>query len=368
MKTNTRPWLCENRWPILMAVLALALVSYLMLPLLDGIVLGIVFAYVGRPVRDLFGDRSKLGSLVATFCIVVPISVIVGIGTLEIFNQALWLAAHQGEVVGWAFKAIAQLRIPGSVIGEISESIRGLAGIAASIAASIPVLNLGRSLSMGMVNFIISLPVCYFLLADGWRLYEALMEMLPPDRVEIDRKYIFRIDRALSGIFLGSIYTAIAGGLVSVIFFYIYGIPRPLAMASIVFLAGTVPFLTWLVFVPMAAYRYLLFGPMDALVFFAIGSILVHIAELVIRPVFVSAKSSIHPLLVMLSFMGGGLIGGISGFFLAPALIGVMMGIYQVLREESRKAILSPEAKGEQDCGAVSDKGEIKGTKGEQIS
>jgi predicted PurR-regulated permease PerM len=345
MKIDPRPWLGENRWPILVAVLALALVSYLMLPLLDGIVLGVVFAYVGRPVRDLFGDKSKLGSLVATICIVVPISLIVGIGTLEIFNQALWLAGHQSEIVGSAFRAIDQLKIPNLVIEEISESIRSLAGIAASIAASIPVLNLGRSLSMGAINFIISLPICYFLLADGWRLHEAIMEMLPPERVEIDGRYISRIDRMLSGIFLGSIYTAIAGGLVSVIFFYIYGIPRPLAMASIVFLAGTVPFLTWLVFVPIAAYRYLLFGPMDALIFFSIGSILVHIAELVIRPIFVSAKSSIHPLLVMLSFMGGGLVGGISGFFLAPALIGVTMGIYQVLREEAEKTPNSPKRK-----------------------
>jgi predicted PurR-regulated permease PerM len=36
----------------------------------------------------------------------------------------------------------------------------------------------------------------------------------------------------------------------------------------------------------------------------------------------------------MLSFIGGGLMAGISGFFLAPAVMGVVIGIYQVRREE----------------------------------
>jgi predicted PurR-regulated permease PerM len=40
-------------------------------------------------------------------------------------------------------------------------------------------------------------------------------------------------------------------------------------------------------------------------------------------------------LLVMLSFLGGALVAGIGGFFLAPAIMGVIVGIYQVRREET---------------------------------
>jgi len=43
----------------------------------------------------------------------------------------------------------------------------------------------------------------------------------------------------------------------------------------------------------------------------------------------------LHPLLVMLSFFGGALVAGIGGFFLAPAVIGAISGIYQVRREET---------------------------------
>jgi len=39
----------------------------------------------------------------------------------------------------------------------------------------------------------------------------------------------------------------------------------------------------------------------------------------------------------MLSFFGGALIAGISGFFLAPAAMGAFVGIYQERREEMER-------------------------------
>ncbi|WP_292476413.1 hypothetical protein [Methanothrix sp.] len=36
----------------------------------------------------------------------------------------------------------------------------------------------------------------------------------------------------------------------------------------------------------------------------------------------------------MLSFFGGALVAGIGGFFLAPAVMGAINGIYQVQRED----------------------------------
>jgi len=38
---------------------------------------------------------------------------------------------------------------------------------------------------------------------------------------------------------------------------------------------------------------------------------------------------------VILSFVGGVLVAGIGGFFLAPALMGIVVGVYQVQKEET---------------------------------
>ena len=69
--------------------------------------------------------------------------------------------------------------------------------------------------------------------------------------MEAYRKYITRIDRILSGIFIGTIYTSILGSIIAAFMFYAFDLPRPFALASIVFVAGMVPFLTsWIVISP----------------------------------------------------------------------------------------------------------------------
>jgi predicted PurR-regulated permease PerM len=90
-----------------------------------------------------------------------------------------------------------------------------------------------------------------------------------------------------------------------------------------------------MVIVPLAIYRYIVLGFDEALIFFLVASALIYLpSELLIRPYLVATKSSLHPLLVMLSFFGGAIVAGIGGFFLAPAVMGAVVGIYQVRREE----------------------------------
>jgi predicted PurR-regulated permease PerM len=321
---------------LVLVLAALVLVSYFLFPFMDGVILGTVFAYVGRPIRNFFKDHRRLGSLVATICIVVPIFIILGLGMLEVANQILTLAHSQEQVVSALMSLERRLEVPQGLYEVVSGSLQNVIGIIAPIAASIPVLNMGRALSLGIINFVISIPVCYFLLLDGEGFVDSVMALLPIEKVESYRRYFYRIDRILSGIFLGSIYTSIVGSLIAAVVFYAFGLPRPLALASFVFIAGMVPILTaWVVIIPLAVYKYVYMGFTEALIFFLVSSALIYLpSELAIRPYLVATRSSMHPLLVMLSFFGSALVAGIGGFFLAPAIMGILVGIYQVRREE----------------------------------
>ncbi|HOT06372.1 MAG: putative inner membrane protein [Methanosaeta sp. PtaB.Bin039] len=331
-----RRLLSRERVPALIVSAGLIALAFLILPLFDGIVLGTVFAYAGRGLRDLFGTRRRIGSLVASLGLVVPVSLIIALAVSEMISQIDWLLTHQQGLTGPASAYLSSLPIPDIVLAEMGEIFKGLIGIGAQVLAAVPVLQIGHTFFLGSLNFIISLPVCYFLLVDGHRLADFVSAFLPGPEIGDYQRYLVRIDRILEGVFLGSLYTAIAGGLSSVILFYFFDVPRPLALASVVFLAGLIPFMTWLVFIPTSLYRYYNHGLADALVFFVIGSGLVHLAELIIRPYFVSVKSSMHPLLVMVSFLGGGLVAGLGGFFLAPSLVGALVGVYQVRKEDLR--------------------------------
>ena len=335
----------KKEWLIIGTLALLVLLSYFIWPLLDGLVLGFVFAYVGRPVRDLFGKRGRIGSLAAVICIVVPLSTIFASGVFEAVRQIEWLESHQRDIIATSYDFVSRIHIPQVIFDELSRGMANLMGIGLSFLTSLPVFSLGTSITLGILNLLIAFSVCYFLLRDGKRLAGATLILLNLEDCDFELRCMARIDRILCGVYTGSIVTAIVGGITSVAIFYIFEVPRPFAMASIVLLAGMVPFLTWLVFIPTAVSRYIEIGPMDALLYFLAASILVHIAELVIRPYIVYARSSIHPLLVLLAFLGGGLVAGISGFFLAPAMVGVVTGVFQVMQEvrlESR-SIEKPE-------------------------
>jgi predicted PurR-regulated permease PerM len=342
MKLDLPCRLGKKKWTIAITLALIFILTYYIWPLLDGLALGLVFAYVGRPVRDLLGKNRRIGSLSAVICIVVPLSALFASGVVETSNQIRWLDGHQKEIVALVSAFISQVHIPQAIMYEISRGMANLMGMGLNLLAGLPVFQMGSTIALGLINFLIAFCVCYFLLLDGDRIAGAARETFNLPDGSFELRCLTMIDHILSGIYMGSIYTAIVGGITSVAIFYLFDVPRPFAMASIVFLAGMVPFLTWLVFIPTAIGRYIEVGPLDAWLFFLVASILVHVAELVIRPYIVYTKSSLHPLLVLLAFLGGGLVAGIAGFFLAPAMVGIVTGIYRAMNEERREMELGP--------------------------
>lgn len=354
MERDLRYQLVENAWVILPLILILILISYFLFPLMDGIILGVVLAYVGRPIRDRFGRRRRLGSMVATVAIILPIALILGFGGVEVVSQLNWVVENQGEIIRRTgtfirsfelpledYDILPEIReIPPVIYEDLTGSLKTMIEILARIISSLPIFSYGMSLVLTALNLIASIYVCYFLLMDGGRLAKGVMKILPSDNISIYKKYTARIDSILSGIFIGAIYTAIVSGLISAMVFYAFGIPRPFALASIVFISGMIPVLSsWLVIVPITLYRYMELGIFDALFFFAVSTALIYLpSDLIIRPYIVSTKSTIHPLLVILSFVGGVLVAGIGGFFLAPALMGIVVGVYQVQKEETESS------------------------------
>lgn len=363
MEKDIRSQLLENAWIILPILFILILISYFLFPLKDGIILGVVFAYVGRPIRDKFGRHRRLGSIVATTAIIFPIALILGLGGVEVVSQLNWVVENQGEMIRRASIFLRGLEIPLENYGTLSAiydilpaiyedltgSLKTMIEVLARALSSLPVFSYGMSVILTGLNLVAAIYVCYFLLVDGGRLARGVITILPTENISIYKKYSIRIDSILSGIFIGAIYTAIVSCLTSAMVFYAFGIPRPFALASIVFISGMVPILSsWLVIVPITLYRYFEMGLFDALFFFAVSTALIYLpSDLIIRPYIVSTKSTIHPLLVILSFVGGVLVAGIGGFFLAPALMGIVVGVYQVQKEEKESLAASFQAEEE---------------------
>lgn len=213
---------------LILALAALILILYFLFPFLDGVILGTVFAYVGRPIRDKFGPGRRLGSLAACICIVIPIFLILTLGMLEIANQIVTLAHNQDALRATVLIQTTRMAstLPLAANDVLASSLDDALGIVATVASSIPLFHIGRVVSLGIINFIISIPVCYFLLADGENFVESVINLLPRSDIQYCRKYVIHIDQILSGIYMGTIYTSIVGSIIAAFIFYGFEIGR----------------------------------------------------------------------------------------------------------------------------------------------
>jgi predicted PurR-regulated permease PerM len=328
-----------SRWKIGAAIVLAVLLFFaflILLPLADGIILGLVFAYIARPIQVKFGKYRKIGALIASLCIFIPIVFIVGAGIVEILNQVSWFIEHQASVMSGILEFIHSLEIPDAYVERINNAIWNLFSSLLPAVGSIGLIAYAQSIGLFVINFIISIFFCYFLLADGDRLYCAFLGVIPGDYQSIVNRYAAHLDLILKGVFIGNAYSALIVSVTSVFVFYAFGFDHVLALATLIFIASVIPlFAGYMVLVPLAIVRYFDQGFESASLFFIVSSLVIYgPPELILRPYLTSLKSKIHPMLLMLAFLGGAFVGGIAGFFAAPILLGALVAAYRVYQEQ----------------------------------
>lgn len=340
--------LIEHRWTIAVAAGVLFLILaiiYIALPLLDGIILGVVFAYVGRPISNKLSKYKQFAPFIATACIVTPIAFILGIGAIEIANQGIWAIKHHSEIMTQFIATIESLGIPEYIYSDISITVENLTHTIIGIAGQIPAFDYAKRVTVLAINAIVSIFVCFFLLKDGAKLAKLIKNLLPKNGLPIVDVFLVHADRILSGIFIGNLYVAIVASITSLFVFYFFDVSHILAMSALVFLASLVPiFAGWMILAPISVGRYFEYGLENAIIFYVIASTIIYgPTEVVLRPYIVGTTSYTHPLLMMLMFIGGAFVAGIAGFFLAPMLIGILIAIYRTHDDLAQGKIEMPD-------------------------
>lgn len=321
------------------AVIAvLLLIAYLFTPLLDGIVLGLVFAYVARPLKNRLASRMKrserTAALLATAAIVVPIVVIFTVGIIEAVRQLAWIIQNQDVVVADIKQGLASVGLSPDLTDSIINATQ-------STVSTVPVsryLTYSATANVGifLLNLVLSVIVCYYLLLDGRRFVQSLLSLYP--QTDTSQRFVDATDRMISGIYVGNFLVAVLISIISIPVFFVFSIPLIAVLAALMFLAALVPILAeWMVLLPVAAYVFLVRGPSEGVIFLIAGVIILYlIPELILRPYLVGKVSHIHPLLILLAFLGGGIVGGLAGFFLGPIAVGVIVAAYSVYKPDNR--------------------------------
>jgi len=221
------------------------------------------------------------------------------------------------------------------------------------------VLTLGsrfsRSVTQIASTMLIQVPIyliaTYYFIQDGPSVVGKLKKYISA-REGFLKELLIHADRVAHGIFMGHFITSIIVGIFTVIgftLFYWTGIlPLPNS-AYIVFLgiltaiAVLLPVIgAWFIFIPIALWLLTSLpapaGVVNAIIILVFGEVfLVGIPDMYIRPNLAGKKGKVHPLIVLIGFLGGTLLWGLKGFILGPLALGLAQAAIQSYFDEVKK-------------------------------
>ena len=206
-------------------------------------------------------------------------------------------------------------------------------------------LSLGSRVSLGVAEIasrmLIQVPIylisTYYFIQDGPSLVKKIRSYVP-EKEKFISQMIAHTDRIAHGIFMGHFLTSIIVGVITVIgfgFFSLIGVFPISNSAYLVFIgiitavAVLLPIIgAWFIFIPIALWVLSTLpspqGVINAIIILVFGEIfLVGIPDLYIRPNLAGKRGRVHPLIILIGFVGGPLIWGVKGFILGPLALGL---------------------------------------------
>jgi predicted PurR-regulated permease PerM len=208
------------------------------------------------------------------------------------------------------------------------------------LATAGPVLNFGgdtlaflAKLGFGTLIMIVSL---FFLLAEGARMLEALIQISPLEEQHV-RELAAEFDRACRAIVSATLLSAIAQGLLAGIGFYLCGLRSSVALLMLLTMVfALVPFTgAAAVWIPVALYLYFFQGSTAAAVGLALyGAIIISTSDNIIKPLVLHGQSKLHPLLALLSVLGGIQALGPIGIVVGPMVVVFLQTLLKIIHRE----------------------------------
>jgi predicted PurR-regulated permease PerM len=347
--TNEKP-----RLYFLLILLSLSLIlSFLVLrPFLYSLILAIVFAIIFQPlykkiVQKITG-QTWLASLLTITVLVIFILIPITFLIFQIFQETenLYFSLANGLDHQTLSEIWPNLNQKLSQISPVFNNLSldfdlYLKNILGFLVQNLGVIfsNLARIIT-GLFIFLISF---FFLLKDGEKLTEKI-KSLSPLTEDDDKIIIQKITNAINSVIKGSLLVATLQGISCSIGLTLFNVPNPIIWGTIAAIGALIPGVgTTIVLIPAIAYLYLTGQIINTIGLIAWGTLAVGLIDNFLGPRFVGKKAGLHPLLILLSVLGGLSFFGPIGFILGPltlSLLLVLLDIYTSIIKPARTDLL----------------------------
>jgi len=360
----------ENVWrAVVFAAIGVIFIlsAALLYSFIDVLLLALLTAYIASPLTEKLHEygkkapvqlRSFLGShsfaaLVSFILIILPfvfitfqtINIISNPAGTQVFLDILYFSP---EFSGKVKQTLDYMGLE-AFSDTISENIR-LTMAALLSKSSAMVSELAANILIGVPIYLIS---TFYFMNDGINMVKKIRSYIPKNEVFLLN--LFEQTNMIShSLFIGFFLNSVATGAIATAGFWmlnLFGIFPLKSFAYAVFLGLVVAVFVLLpivgsytVFIPMAAWALMSgTGPDaigNALIILLFGIIFLNfIPDFIIRPMLSVRGASIHPLIIILGFIGGPLLWGTKGFILGPLALALSQAVIEsiVVYEEEKK-------------------------------
>jgi predicted PurR-regulated permease PerM len=308
-------------------------------PFIAPIALAFMAAIVVRPIDNWFlkvlkGRRTLAAVATLIFVLLVifvPLIILVQQVVVETIN--FYFDVREGGLGGfdrltWYIISPIQKIFPDFDL-DLQGYVSGIANSFLSNARNI--FESTASLALGTFIAIASL---FYMLRDGHSFRKTISDISPLSD-EYDNEIMNKIERAVNSVVRGSLFTSLIKGILAAVGFLIFGVPHPILWGTLTAIVSLLPAVgAGLTLVPAIIYLVAINHLGMALGLALWGFIVVGLVDNILMPIVVGKGFTVHPILVLLSVLGGIAFFGPVGLFLGPlviALFSALIEIYKLL-------------------------------------
>jgi predicted PurR-regulated permease PerM len=327
----------------LMAVLFFQVMASFLLPVFLAVLLVVMFG----PVHRWFVARCKGRGRVAAALTTAAILLIVLAPMVLVLFQAVHESVHFWRNLSPGQKDLSTIsKYVVTVINRVAPDLTAedlqnyLIGQPKSPGLLTRwVAPVGSGAAQFVVGFLVGLLVMifslYYFLADGPVMVRALTRLLPMDQ-RYTQQLVEQFANVTRAVVVATLLSAIIQGLLAALGFYLVGFKSIFLLAVLATLMAMVPFVgPPLVWAPACCWLYFYEGRTMAAVLLAIvGLAVVSTVDNIVKPAVLHGRSNLHPLLALLSVLGGVQALGPIGIFVGPMVVAFLQTLLNLVHDE----------------------------------
>jgi predicted PurR-regulated permease PerM len=321
---------------LLLMALVLVPLFFLLSPYLVSLATGAILAALCWPLHARLSQRlpAWAAALVVTLGVVVLVlGPIVGLGIGAVRQVVAVIAQISGDSAPTLDGVVLAVRdwVPFVDRFASPEELEGLlkSGVASvSGAVSRGALRQIQAFPVVLLQLALVALSTYFALLDGRALYRWIGDKLPLS-LQIQNMLAASFQTATRAVVLASV--AAAGTQAAVIFvgFTALRVPFALAAAGLTFILGWVPGGPTLVWAAAAIYLYTQDSIPRAAIMVGIG-LVVGVVDNIVRPLVLSGRQAIHPMVSLVAVLGGIAFFGVPGVFIGPLVACMAIAVLEI--------------------------------------